>query len=198
MMKLRKWSSLNKAEKLGRKKSLKEAFIVFCVMTFGILGMAFFDLLVAAISYGLNLTDIIQIGTGDLIFFFIVFAIIFCFSIWIYFLTKNQNISSAYDKCIKDCSKKLAEKMLVRGKPTKVKLLKTRDGHYNDFLLKDLPGRVDYYAVLEVNRNIIVIYPKFSDENEKDFFDDISNERRNSFDFIEMEEFSSFCEVVDN
>ncbi len=86
--------------------------------------------------------------------------------------------------------------MLVRGEPTKIKLIRTRDGYYNDFLLKDLSGRVDYYAVLEANHNIIVIYTKFSDENEEDFFDDIINEKRNPFDFIEMEEFSSFCEVL--
>lgn len=199
MIKLRKWSDLNKAEKLGRKKSLKEAFIVFCLITFSIFASAFGCLLGVAMQSSQSLTDIILIRFGDLILLlFIMFALIFCLSVFIYFITMKQNISSAYDKLAKDYSKNLGEKMLVRGKPTKVKLLKTRDGHYEDFLLKDLPGRVDYYAVLEENHNIIVIYPKFSDENEKDFFDDISNERRDPFDFIEMEEFSSFCEIVDN
>ena len=86
--------------------------------------------------------------------------------------------------------------MLVRGEPTKVKLIKTRDGYYEDFLLNDLSGRVEYYAVLEENRNVIVIYTKFSDESEEDFFNDISNKKRKHFDFIGMEEFSSFCELL--
>lgn len=86
--------------------------------------------------------------------------------------------------------------MLIRGEPTNVNLIRTRNGYYNDFLLKDLSGKVDYYTVLEKNRNIIVIYVKFSDENEEDFFDEIRSEKRNPFDFIEMEEFSSFCEVL--
>lgn len=103
MMKLRKWSDLNKAEKLGRKKSLKEAFIAFCVLTLFTLGAPFASLLVSAILSGQNLTDFILIGTGDLILLlFIVLAIIFCLSIYIYFLIKKQNISYAYDKLKKD------------------------------------------------------------------------------------------------
>lgn len=190
MMKLRKWSDLNKAEKLGRKNAFRVS-LVFAILIFNVFALIF--IILVSNPY----IDIISSFKDP----FMLAILLFCqlgIPILYYFLTKNYAIQCAYDKCIKDCSKKLAEEMLVRGKPTKVKLLKTRDGHYEDFLLKDLPGRVDYYAVLEENHNIIVIYPKFSDENEKDFFDDISNERRNSFDFIEMEEFSSFCEVMDD
>lgn len=194
MMKLRKWSSLNKAEKLGRKKSFKEAFIIFCIITFLLIGGSIGSIIGVVLSSGTNSIYISRV-------LFVLISILissFIISILYYFFSKKDNINSAYDKLRKDFSKKLAEKMLVRGKPTKVRLLKTRDGYYEDFLLDDLSGRVDYYAVLEVNKNIIVIYPKFSDEKETDFFDDISNERRKKFDFIEMEEFSSFCEVLDD
>lgn len=189
-MKLRKWSSLDKAEKLGRKNAFLVS-LVYAVLIFIVLALML--IITASIPY----VDVISIFKNP----FMLVILLFCqfgLPILMYFISKSYAIQCAYDKGIKDCSKKLAEKMLVRGKPTKVNLLKTRDYHYSDFLLKDLSGRVDYYAVLEVSHNIIVIYPKFSDEKEEDFFDDINNERRNPFDFIEMEEFSSFCEVVDD
>lgn len=197
MMKLRKWSDLNKAEKLGRKNAFKSTLII-TIPTYVIGGA----LLLFAITCFTPLSFVDAFGyflvnTPSLLLLVFLLAF-FLLPIVCYIYYRDRAINSAYDKLAKDYSKNLAEKMLVRGKPTKVKLLKTRDGHYEDFLLKDLPGRVDYYAVLEENHNIIVIYPKFSDENEKDFFNDISNERRNRFDFIEMEEFSSFCEIVDN
>lgn len=198
MMKLRRWSSLNKFEKIGRKNALK-ATLIITIPTYVIMG----SLLFFAITYftPLSFVDAFSyflVSTPPLLLLVFLLAF-FLLPIVCYIYYKDRAINSAYDKGIKECSKKLAEKMLVRGKPTKVNLIKTRDGHYTDFILKDLPSRgVDYYAVLEVNQNIIVIYPKFSDENESDFFDDISNERRNRFDFIEMEEFSSFCEVLDD
>ena len=111
-------------------------------------------------------------------------------------MIRSSCITKAYKKATEDFSKKHTEKMLVRGEYAKIKLIRTREGYYNDFLLKDLSGRVDYYAVLEVNHNFIVIYTKFSDENEADFFDEISSEKRNPFDFIQMEESSSFCELL--
>ena len=195
MMKLQKWSSLNKAEKLGRKNALK-ATLIYAILVYIMFSLVFLFLAsTAQISFIATISSFLSYKPP---FSLLLLVIIACTPIFYYFMIRKDAIDSAYKKCSKDYSKKLAEEMLVRGKPTKVKLLKTRDGHYSDFLLKDLPGRVDYYAVLEENHNIIVIYPKFSDENEKDFFDDISNERRNSFDFIEMEEFSSFCEIVDN
>lgn len=190
MMRLRKWSSLNKAEKLGRKNAFLVS-LIYSILIFIVLALILIAL--ASNPY----IDVISFFKDPFMLVFLPFCQ-FGLPILYYFSTKNHAIQCAYDTCIRDYSKKLAEKMLVRGKPTKIKLLKTRDGHYSDFLLKDLPVRVDYYAVLKENHNIIVIYPKFSDENEKDFFDDISNERRNSFDFIEMEEFSSFCEILDD
>lgn len=195
MIKLRKWSSLNKAEKLGRKNALK-ATLIFAILVYIIFSLI---ILLCASSAQISFIAIISSFLSyKPPFSLLLLVIIVLIPIFYYFMIRKDAINSAYEKCSKDYSKKLAEKMLVRGKPTKVKLIKTRDGYYNDFLLKDLPGRVDYYAVLKENHNIIVIYPKFSDENEKDFFDDISNERRNSFDFIEMEEFSSFCEMLDD
>lgn len=195
MMKLRKWSSLDKAEKLGIKKSLKEAFIVFCIFSILEIGAAIASMMGVAINSGEHLIDIF-INRNGLLMLTSVFATSSFISICAYFSIKKNNINSSYDTLSRDYSKKLAEKMLVRGKPTKIKLIRTRNGYYNDFLLKDLLGRVDYYAVLEINHNIIVIYTKFSDENEKDFFDEIRNEKRNPFDIIEMEEFSSFCELL--
>lgn len=185
MMKLRKWSSLNKAEKLGRKNAFKSTLICFLI-------------LLVLIIFKLRPINTI----GDFLSYkaplplIILFLLQFGFPMFYYFIIREDSINSAYDKIRKDCSKKLAEKMLVRGKPTKIKLIRTRNDYYNNFLLKDLLGRVDYYAVLEINHNIIVIYTKFSDENEKDFFDEIRNEKRNPFDIIEMEEFSSFCELL--
>lgn len=195
MMKLRKWSSLNKAEKLGRKNALKVT-LIFAILVYIIFSLII--LLCASTDQMSFIATISSFLSYKPPFSLLLLVIIALMPIFYYFMIRKDAINSAYEKYSKDYSKKLAEKMLVRGEPTKVKLLKTRDGHYEDFLLKDLPGRVDYYAVLKENHNIIVIYPKFSDENEKDFFDDISNERRNSFDFIEMEEFSSFCEIVDD
>lgn len=190
-MKLRKWSSLNNAEKLGRKRAFV-ASIVFAIIIFILL--CFFVVVIATVA------NVGLIGTLNVFFkgSSKIFTLIlqFGFPICCYFLTKNYAINLAYDELKEDFSKKLAEKMLVRGEPTKVNLIRTRDGYYNDFLLKDLAGRVDYYAVLEENQNIIVIYAKFSDENEEDFFSDINNEKRNPFDFIKMEEFSSFCELL--
>lgn len=189
-MKLRKWSSLDKAEKLGIKKSLKDSFIVFCIITFLLIFASIGSIIGIIMSSGMNLINNI------LSVLIIILLSSFMISIIHYVSSKKNNINYAYDKLRKDFSKKLAEKMLVRGEPTKVKLIKTRDGYYEDFLLEDLSGRVEYYAVLEENRNIIVIYTKFSDENEEDFFNDISNKKRKHFDFIEMEEFSSFCEIM--
>ena len=193
MMKLRKWSSLNKAEKLGRKSAFIGTLIYYipCLMLFSI--PIFLCMSHNNISF---LQSIFWLLTLKLPWSIIVGLIIPLLPIAYYFMIRSSCITNAYKKVTKDFSKKLAEKMLVRGEPTKIKLIRTRDGYYNDFLLKDLSGRVDYYAVLEANHNIIVIYTKFSDENEEDFFDDISNEKRNPFDFIEMEEFSSFCEVL--
>lgn len=196
MMKLRKWSSLNKAEKLGRKNALKSTLILAIPIFFLILLLVLYTSAVFHLSFINAITHLLSYKAPLTLILFLLLQ--FGFPVFYYFTIRNDAVNSAYDKGIKDCSKKLAEKMLVRGEPTKVKLLKTRDGYYSDFLLKDLSGKVDYYAVLEVSHNIIVIYPKFSDEKEEDFFADISNERRNPFDFIEMEEFSSFCEVVDD
>lgn len=196
MMKLRKWTSLDKAEKLGIKNALIHALIC-AILIFTIIILVF---LMSASASGVCLIVTVHYYLSYKPPLALITLIILQFGvpIFLYFTSRREYINSAYDKLMKDNSKKQAKKMLVRGKPTKVKLIKTRNGHYSDFLLKDLSGRVDYYAVLETNHNIIVIYTKFSDENEKDFFDDISNGKRNSFDFIEMEEFSSFCTILDN
>lgn len=190
-MKLRKWSSLNKAEKLGRKRAFV-ASVVFAIIIFILL--CFYVVVIATVA---NVGLIVALNVffkGSSKIFTLILQ--FGFPICCYFLTKNYAINLAYDELKEDFSKKLAEKMLVRGEPTKVKLIKTRDGYYEDFLLNDLFGRVEYYAVLEENRNVIVIYTKFSDESEEDFFNDISNKKRKHFDFIRMEEFSSFCELL--
>lgn len=191
MMKLRKWSSLNKAEKLGRKRAFV-ASVVFAIIIFILL--CFYVVVIATVA---NVGLIVALNVffkGSSKIFTLILQ--FGFPICCYFLTKNYAINLAYDELKEDFSQKLAEKMLVRGEPTKVKLIKTRDGYYEDFLLNDLFGRVEYYAVLEENRNVIVIYTKFSDESEEDFFNDISNKKRKHFDFIGMEEFSSFCELL--
>lgn len=191
MMKLRKWSSLNKAEKLGRKNAFKVS-LVYAALIFLVLICSFICIASTPnIGFVLTLQNFMEPFPLTAIIFLQFGTPILC-----YFISKNYAINCAYRIVEKNISKSLAEKMLLRGEPTKVNLIRTRDGYYNDFLLKDLSGRVDYYAVLEENRNIIVIYAKFSDENEEDFFDDISNEKRNPFDFIEMEEFSSFCELL--
>ncbi len=190
-MKLRKWSSLNKAEKLGRKRAFV-ASVVFAIIIFILL--CFYVVVIATVA---NVGLIVALNVffkGSSKIFTLILQ--FGFPICCYFLTKNYAINLAYDELKEDFSQKLAEKMLVRGEPTKVKLIKTRDGYYEDFLLNDLFGRVEYYAVLEENRNVIVIYTKFSDESEEDFFNDISNKKRKHFDFIGMEEFSSFCELL--
>lgn len=191
MMKLRKWSSLNKAEKLGRKRAFV-ASVVFAIIIFILL--CFYVVVIATVA-NVGLIGALNVffkGSSKIFTLILQFG----FPICCYFLTKNYAINLAYDELKEDFSKKLAEKMLVRGEPTKVKLIKTRDGYYEDFLLNDLSGRVEYYAVLEENRNVIVIYTKFSDESEEDFFNDISNKKRKHFDFIGMEEFSSFCELL--
>lgn len=193
MMKLRKWSSLNKAEKLGRKSALigTLTYYIPCLILFSI--PIFLCMSLNNISF---LQAIILLLTLKLPWSIIVGLIVPLLPIAYYFMIRSSCITKAYKKTTEDFNKKLAEKMLVRGEPTKIKLIRTREDYYNDFLLKDLSSRVDYYAVLEVNHNIIVIYAKFSDENETDFFDEISSERRNPFDFIKMEEFSSFCELL--
>ena len=197
MMKLRRWSSSNKAEKLGRKNAFKSMLILATPIFFLILLLILYASAIFKLSFISTIVHLLSYKAPLLLILFLLLQ--FGCPTFYYFTIRKDAINSAYDKLGKDYSKKLAEKMLVRGKPTKVNLLKTRYSPYTDFILKDLPSRgVDYYAVLEVNQNIIVIYPKFSDENEADFFDDISNERRNRFDFIEMEEFSSFCEVLDD
>lgn len=191
MMKLRKWSSLNKAEKLGRKNAFKVSFL-YAIFIFIVLILSFICIaLTPNIGFILAVQGFMEPFSLIAIIFLQFVTPILC-----YITSKNYAINCAYNTISKNFSKSLAEKMLVRGKPTKVNLIRTRSGYYHNFLLKDLSTRVDYYAVLEINRNIIVIYAKFSDENEKDFFDEIRSEKRNPFDFIEMEEFSSFCEVL--
>ena len=164
MMKLRKWSSLNKAEKLGRKRAFV-ASVVFAIIIFILL--CFYVVVIATVA-NVGLIGALNVffkGSSKIFTLILQFG----FPICCYFLTKNYAINLAYDELKEDFSKKLAEKMLVRGEPTKVKLIKTRDGYYEDFLLNDLSGRVEYYAVLEENRNVIVIYTKFSDESERRF-----------------------------
>lgn len=191
MVKLRKWSSLNKAEKLGRKNAFKVS-LVYASLIFLVLICSFICIaLTPNIGFVLTLQNFMEPFPLIAIIFLQFGTPILC-----YIISKNYAINCAYTIIAKNFSKSIAEKMLIRGEPTKVNLIRTRNGYYNDFLLKDLSGRVDYYTVLEENRNIIVIYVKFSDENEEDFFDEIRSEKRNPFDFIEMEEFSSFCEVL--
>lgn len=191
MMKLRKWSSLNKAEKLGRKTAFKVS-LVYASLIFLVLICSFICIaLTPNIGFVLTLQNFMEPFPLIAIIFLQFGTPILC-----YIISKNYAINCAYTIISKNFSKSISEKMLVRGEPTKVNLIRTRNGYYNDFLLKDLSGRVDYYAVLGEDQNIIVIYAKFSDENEEDFFDEIRSEKRNPFDFIEMEEFSSFCELL--
>lgn len=197
MMKLRKWNSLGKAEKLGIKNAFKStlilAFPIFILIILlliccsSIFKLSFINTIMFLLSYKTPLPLILFL------------ALQFGCPIFYYFTIRKDAIDAAYDKCIKDCSKKLAKEMLVCGKPTKMKLIRTRDDNYKHFLLTDLPEHgVTYYAVLDAKVNTIAIYAMFPNESEKEFFDAISKEEKYPLDWIELEEFSSFCEIVDD
>lgn len=183
MMKLRNWCSLNKAEKIGRKKALKEAFFAFFFMNLLILGSAFGSMLGRAMKFSQSLTDIIWCTNAELILvLFIVVAITFCFSIWIYSLKKKQYISDAYDMVSRDFSKALVEKHLPRGEYCKVRIVNTRD--YKDFITK-LADEGDSYAILGTQDNLVTLYIKIDGTNTYRWLDTITKE-----------EFLSYCELL--
>lgn len=189
------WNSMNKAEKIGRKKLLIYV-ISFCLIYY----LLFFILLALLASFT-------KLGFISVIFYLLTepeIALLFRFAcllllalpFFIWFMNKKQFIDSAYKEVIKENSKRLAEDMLIRGKPTKVELIKTRNDDYKDFFLYDLKGKVEYYAVLEIGHNLIALYARFFEEDEEDFFYTISKEKRHPLDIIEMEEFTTYCKIV--
>lgn len=176
MTRKRKSNSSNKAERLTRKGLIKETLIVYACILFAILLL----LLAVAEESKLGLFNFINLYRPA----FVIPLIIYFLSIPLFcFMRKKDHLDIAYNKVVKDTSKEIVEKMLTPGKPTKINLIKTRNNEYNDFILKDLPKKADFYVVLGED-NLIAIYLRFRDDDT-----DIH------FDVITKEEFLTYCKI---
>lgn len=105
---------------------------------------------------------------------------------FMWFMNKPECRKSAFKKLLKDMSKSLVEKVMTPGEPTRVILTKSK-GDFGDFVLglqKD--GKIELYAVLEENHNIIGIYSLLKGEDKK-----------RDFDVTTKEEFVDFYQFAD-
>lgn len=170
-------NSKNKAEKLARKGLIKQIVFVY-----GILFILIFILFLVLFLYTkLDFFTFVEIFGHA----FVIPIIIYLISIpGAWFLVKPLHIEWAYEKIRKDHSKSIVEKNFISEVPIDIILINTRNGEYKDFIL-GLPYVEKTYAVLGKD-NLISIYFKFKNVDEEKMFD-----------VITKEEFTTYCEVVD-
>lgn len=120
MMKFRKWSSLNKAEKLGRKNAFKVSF-VYAILIFIVIILSFICIaLTPNIGFALAVQGFMEPFPLIAIIFMQFVTPILC-----YIISKNYAINCAYNTLSKNFSKSLAEKMFKSKteKQCKLKML---------------------------------------------------------------------------
>lgn len=167
MVKLRKWSTLSKAEKLGRKIAFKHTIF-------------FLTIPLCAPFIGFSISALLTSSLHPILL--LPFAVIFCVSIIFYLFHRKDGVNRAYDIVAKDFSKTFVEKHLIPDEYCKIRIFKTRD--YQDFIT-GLANEGEAYALLSSKDQLITLYLKL---NGADAY------RR--LDTITKEEFSSYCELL--
>ena len=105
---------------------------------------------------------------------------------FMWFMSKPECRKSAYEKLLKDMSKSLVEKVMTPEKPIKVMLTKAK-GDFGEFVLElQKDEKIELYAVLEKNHNIIGINAVLK-----------GDEKRYLVDVVTKEDFRDFYQFVD-
>ncbi len=104
---------------------------------------------------------------------------------FMWFMSKSDFRRRAYEKLLKDISKSLVERMMTPGEPIRVILTKSKCD-FGDFVLGlQEDEKVELYAVLERNHNLIGVYGILTGET-----------KRRDFDVVTKEEFADFYQFV--
>jgi len=174
----RKRNSINKAEKLARKSLIKEVLVVYLSLLFVILLL----LLAIAADSKLNFFYFLS-GFWPALPIPIAIYLLSIVAYW--FFRKQDHINSACKKINSEYSKKLAEQLLVPGKPVKVVLSKTRMDVYPDFFKGLQQDNIaEFYAILGIVDDLISIHARFNADGKEILLDVISKD-----------EFTTYCDV---
>ena len=157
-------NSKNETEKMVRKETIKQT-----VLAYAILYLLIFIVFLSFSLSALDFSTFVKMFWYTFVISMIIFLGSWCLS-----------------KMVReDLSKSVVQKNLIPGVAIDIRLRKTRNGEYEDFIL-GFPYIEKTYAILGKD-NLISIYFKFQNVDEATLFDVISKE-----------EFTTYCEVVDS